>query len=157
MSHKSAMLSGPPDTATPYLLPCQSGPASAERSAAKRSTLPASAARFCFCGSGIVADVLRRLVPIDFIKLAKCLAGVALAAELGERNSHVHETMRRARAARLGLVIIVEGDRSKARFALVEIGASEEVLRIACIAVLRPFLGHLLQLRLRLGVELRLP
>ena len=50
---------------------CQSGPASAARSAAKRSTLPGSAACFCFCGGSIVADILGRLVAIDFVELAE--------------------------------------------------------------------------------------
>src|SRR3546814_8927646 len=124
---------------------------------ASRPARSRSAACFCFCGGSIGADILRRLVAIDFVEFAERLAGVGLAPELAQRDAHIHQTVRRARAARAILVIIVKGDRGEAGLAFVEVGAAEQILRKARIAALWPFLDDRLQLCLRLGIEFGVP
>src|SRR3546814_10679746 len=124
---------------------------------ASRPARSRSAACFCFCGGSICADILRRLVAIDFVEFAERLAGVGLAPELIERDAHIHQAVRRARAAGAILVIIVESDRGEAWLAFVKIGAAEQILSKACIAALWPFLDDRLQLRLRRGIEFGVP
>src|SRR3546814_20025927 len=84
------------------------------RSPAGRPAMSRSAACFCCCGGSIGADILRRLVAIDFVEFAERLAGVGLAPELAQRDAHIHQAVRRARAAGAILVIIEESDRGEA-------------------------------------------
>src|SRR3569623_1018554 len=171
---RSAMLSAPPDTASARTSPPASGrPETLARSARKRST--------SIGGSGRArTPVTRGRAPgSPALRLgAACRqGGLHLGAQLGavflhlvidladigrrlveraERFGEVHQALRRAIAVGELLVAFIEGQRRERGLAVVEIGTTEQVLRIAGALVLGILRDHLLQLRLRLGVEPRL-